>query len=69
MNDTQTAIDLLPSGESELVFELRGPAYRLMQRIGVIKGAGNLKVTTTSSCITSTVACRLNSLAASKARR
>jgi hypothetical protein len=40
MNDTPTAINLLPSGESELVFELGGPAYRLMQRIGVIKGAG-----------------------------
>lgn len=39
MND-RPAIDLLPSGESELVFELGGPAYRMMQRIGVIKGAG-----------------------------
>jgi hypothetical protein len=35
------AIDLLPSGEADLVFELGGPAYRLMQRIGVIKGAGS----------------------------
>jgi hypothetical protein len=26
--------------ESELEFELGGPAYRLMQRIGLIKGAG-----------------------------
>jgi hypothetical protein len=40
MNDTQPAIDLLPVGESELFFELGGPAYRLMQRIGIIKGAG-----------------------------
>ena len=40
MNDIPTAIDLLQSGESELVFELGGPAYRLMQHIGVIKGAG-----------------------------
>ena len=39
MND-RSVIDLLPSGESELVFELGGPAYRMMQRIGVIKGAG-----------------------------
>ena len=26
--------------ESELEFELGGPAYRLMQRIGLIEGAG-----------------------------
>jgi hypothetical protein len=36
----QPATDLLPSRESELYFELGGPAYRLMQRLGVIKGAG-----------------------------
>ena len=40
MNGSQTAIDRLSSGESELFFELGGPAYRLMQRVGVIKGAG-----------------------------
>ncbi|MCW3476591.1 hypothetical protein [Limobrevibacterium gyesilva] len=31
---------LAPPQESELFFELGGPVYRLMQRIGVIKGAG-----------------------------
>jgi hypothetical protein len=36
----QPATDRLPSRESELYFELGGPAYRLMQRLGVIKGAG-----------------------------
>jgi hypothetical protein len=36
----QPAIDLLPAGEDELGFELGGPAYRLMQRVGIIKGAG-----------------------------
>jgi hypothetical protein len=40
MNDSQPTIDLLPSGESELFFELGGPVYRLMQCVGVIKGAG-----------------------------
>ncbi len=40
MNDIQPAINLLPSRKSELHFELGGPAYRLMQRVGVIKGAG-----------------------------
>jgi hypothetical protein len=40
MNDPRPAIDLLPSGETELVFELGGPAYRLMQRAGLIKGRG-----------------------------
>jgi len=34
------AIDPLPTGESELEFELGGPAYRLMQWLGIIKGAG-----------------------------
>ena len=34
------AINPLPFGESELVFELGGPAYRLMQWLGIIKGAG-----------------------------
>jgi hypothetical protein len=36
----QPATDLLPQDESELFFELGGPAYRLMQRVGVIGGAG-----------------------------
>jgi hypothetical protein len=40
LNDIGRKIDLLPSGKSELFFELGGPAYRLMQRIGVIKGVG-----------------------------
>jgi hypothetical protein len=40
MNDTQPATDLMLQGESDLVFELGGPAYRLMQRVGVIKGDG-----------------------------
>ena len=40
MDDIGRKIDLLPLGKSELFFELGGPAYRLMQRIGVIKGAG-----------------------------
>jgi hypothetical protein len=39
MNDTQPATDLMLQGESDLVFELGGPAYRLMQRVGVIKTA------------------------------
>jgi hypothetical protein len=36
----QPAIGLLPNGETELEFELGGPAYRLMQRVGIIAGAG-----------------------------
>jgi hypothetical protein len=36
----QPAIDVLPSVEIDLVFELGGPAYRLMQRARIIKGAG-----------------------------
>lgn len=40
MNDSRPTIDLLSPGESELFFELGGPVYRLMQRVGVIKGAG-----------------------------
>ena|SRR5689334_5270758 len=38
MNHIRPKLDLLPPGE--LFFELGGPAYRLMQRVGVIKGAG-----------------------------
>ena len=40
MNDSRPPIDLLRLRESDLSFELGGPAYRLMQRVGVIKGAG-----------------------------
>jgi hypothetical protein len=40
MNGAQMAIGPLPLGESGLDFELGGPAYRLMQRIGIIQGAG-----------------------------
>lgn len=36
----QSITDPLPPGEDELEFELGGPAYRLMQRVGLIKGAG-----------------------------
>ena len=40
MHDTGTTIDRLWSDEGALSFELGGPAYRLMQRLGIIKGAG-----------------------------
>ncbi|MBS0559988.1 MAG: hypothetical protein JSR21_08040 [Proteobacteria bacterium] len=40
MNDAQSVIDLPLSQEAGAVFELGGPAYRLMQRVGLIKGTG-----------------------------
>lgn len=36
----QHGVDVLPPEDAELYFELGGPAYRVMQRIGLIKGRG-----------------------------
>lgn len=40
MRDDRSAADILPLQEFEPIFELGGPAFRIMQRIGIIKGRG-----------------------------
>lgn len=40
MRDAREVPDASPEQELDPIFELGGPAYRLMQRIGIIKGRG-----------------------------